>query len=120
MSKETGVEFARVSINGETYLIRGDTHGTYIPPDLLSKMSRFHGTLDFHSHPHNDDCVPSVSDTNMLKFLRKTTGQRTSSIITPNGKTVLFDEHGVLEIGTIKNHIDDSYKAALLALFGGQ
>lgn len=37
MSKETGVEFARVSINGETYLIRGDTHGTYIPPDLLSK-----------------------------------------------------------------------------------
>ena len=40
MSKETGVEFARVTVGGETYLIRGDERGTDIPPLLLSKMHK--------------------------------------------------------------------------------
>lgn len=120
MSKETGVEFARVTVNGETYLIRGDSKGTDIPPGILSKMKKSFGTLDFHSHPHNDDCVPSAADRKVMRILCEATGQRTSSIVTPNGKTVLFDEHGVLETGTVSNHIDDNYKAALLSLFGGQ
>ena len=55
-------------------------------------MAKHSGTLDFHSHPHNDDCIPSVADTNIMKLLRKATGQKTSCIVTPNGKTVLFDE----------------------------
>lgn len=119
-SEETRVEFARLSIQNVTYLVRGVDHGTEIPSVLLSKMIKFSGTLDFHSHPFNDDCVPSLSDRNLLRFLRQTTKQKTSSIVTPNGRTVLFDENGVIETGTVSNHISDEYKALLLELFGGQ
>ncbi len=119
MSKETGVEFARVTIGGKTYLIRGDKGGTVIPNKLLDEMKMHSGTLDFHSHPHNDDCVPSKSDRLMMRKLRQTTGQRESSIVTPNGRTTLFDEHGVIETGTVSSTLDDARRRALMELFGG-
>ena len=90
MSKETGVEFARVTIGGKTYLIRVDKGGTVIPNELLDEMKKHSGRLDFHSHPYNDDCVPSKSDRLMMRKLRQTTGQRESSIVTPNERTTLF------------------------------
>ena len=119
MSKETGVEFARVTIGRKTYLIRGDIGGTVIPNELLNEMKKHSGTLDFHSHPHNDDCVPSKSDRLMMRRLRQTTGQRESSIVTPNGRTTLFDEHGVIETGTVSSTLDDARRRALTELFGG-
>lgn len=119
MSKETGVEFARVTIGEKTYLIRGDKGGTVIPNKLLDEMKMHSGTLDFHSHPHNDDCVPSKSDCLMMRKLRQTTGQRESSIVTPNGRTTLFDENGVIETGTVPSTLDDARRRALIELFGG-
>ncbi len=115
----TGVEFARVTIGGKTYLIRGDKGGTVIPNRLLDEMKMHSGTLDFHSHPHNDDCIPSKSDRLMMRKLRQTTGQRESTIVTPNGRTSLFDEHGVIETGTISSTLDDARRRALMELFGG-
>jgi hypothetical protein len=119
MSKETGVEFARVTIGEKTYLIRGDKGGTVIPDKLLNKMDKHSGTLDFHSHPYNDDCVPSKSDRLLMRKLRQTTGQRESSIVTPNGRTTLFDEHGVIETGIVSSTLDDARRKALMELFGG-
>ena len=89
------------------------------PNELLDEMKMHSGTLDFHSHPHNDDCVPSKSDCLMMRKLRQTTGQRESSIVTPNGRTTLFDEHGVIETGTVSSTLDDARRRALMELFGG-
>ena len=120
MSKETGVEFAKVTIGNKSYLIRGDGRGTGIPDSLLDKMKTSGGTLDFHSHPRSDDLVPSRSDMEVMKVLTRTTGQKTSTIVTPNGRTSTFNERGVVELGTVPNTIDKTRKEMLKKLFGGK
>ena len=119
MSKESGVEFAKVTVDGKTFLIRGDRTGATIPNSLLERMKSGSGKLEFHSHPHNDDCIPSYADMKLMKILRKYTGQRSSMIVTPNGRTSTFDENGVITTGTVSNTIDASHRQALLDLFGG-
>ena len=120
LSKETGVEYAKVTIGKKCYIIRGDKNGTTIPESIIARMKRESGKLDFHSHPHDDDCIPSVADRNMIKHLEQTTGQKTSQIITPNGRTTLFNKEGVIQTGTVPNIIDDERKKALLKIFGGK
>ena len=120
MSKETGVEFAMVSIGSESFLIRGNAKGAVIPELLMKKIKSNNGTLDFHSHPHNDDLIPSVSDRKVMSSLKKATGQTFSKIVTPNGRICVFDEHGIIETGSVSNTIDDARKQALLKLFGGK
>ena len=112
MSKETGVEFAKVTIGDKTYLVRGDKNEAVVPESLMKKMARSGGTLDFHSHPHDNDCVPSGADREMVTILKSMTGQSTSQIVTPNGRTVTFNEHGVISTGTVPNMIDESLKKA--------
>ena len=120
MSKVTRVEFAKLTIEKNTYIIRGDALGVVIPYSLLSRLKSKHGKLEFHSHPHNNDCIPSIDDCNMLRELKKVTGQSVSSIVTPNGMTSLFSENGVISVGTVSNKIDAKHKEALLKLFGGE
>jgi hypothetical protein len=120
MSKETGVEFAVVSAGNETFIIRGDTRGTDIPNSILNQIRKFGGTLNYHSHPINDDCIPSKSDRDVMSTLRRLTGQKTSTIVTPNGRTTVFNEHGVIETGTISNLIDKNSREIYLKLFGGK
>ena len=117
MSKETGVEFAHVTIGDKTYLIRGDKGGAVVPQHLMNKMSKHGGSLDFHSHPYDNDCVPSRADRKMIQKLHRITGQSTSQIVTPNGRTVTFNEHGVISTGTVPNLIDDNLKQAYLELW---
>ncbi len=83
-------------------------------------IKKHSGIFAFHSHPHDNNNIPSVLDLKLMKKLRSDTGQRTSVIITTNGMKTIFDEHGVIELGTISNHIDNNYKAALLKLFVGE
>lgn len=120
MSKESGVEFAKVSIEGKSYIIRGDKNGTDIPLLLLKEMKLKSGIFEFHSHPHNDDLVPSASDLEMMRKLRRTTGQKNSTIVTPNGRTCTFNEHGVVTVGTVSNKIDKSLKETYIKMFGGK
>ena len=117
MSKETGVEFAKVTIGEKTYLVRGDKNGVVVPEALMKKMAKNEGKLDFHSHPYDNDCVPSRADREMLRKLKNKTGQTTSQIVTPNGRTVTFSEHGVVSTGTVPNLIDESLKQAYLDLW---
>ena len=117
MSKETGVEFAKVTIGDKTYLVRGDKNGAVVPEALMKKMAKIGGTLDFHSHPHDNDCVPSGADREMVTILKSMTGQSTSQIVTPNGRTVTFNEHGVISTGIVPNLIDESLKQAYLDLW---
>ena len=95
LSKEAGVEFAKVSIGSETYLIRGNSKGTVIP-------------------------VPSHADRQLMKRLRSITGQAYSTIVTPNGRTATFNERGVIEIGTVHYTIDDNLKKIYYEMFGGK
>ena len=71
LSKETGVEYARLTIGNKTYLIRGDKSGTDIPPDVYRELKKRGGSLDFHSHPYDNDIIPSSSDRDLMKQLKK-------------------------------------------------
>lgn len=120
MSKESKVEFAKVTIGDRSYLIRGDSKGTVIPEHIMSEIKKSSGKLEFHSHPHNDDCIPSKSDRLLMHKLSILTGQKTSSIVTPNGKTSIFSEDGVVETGTVHMIIDIDMRKIYQKLFGGK
>ena len=119
MSKETGVEFARITIGNESFLIRGDNKGTTIPQSLIRRLRESGGTLDFHSHPHNDDLMPSQGDITLMRKLRRWTGQLTSSIVTPNGKTLIYNERGAISTGTVPNNLNEDLRKMYISLFGG-
>lgn len=120
MSKEARVEFAKVTIGDKSYLIRGDSKGAFIPEHILSEFKKGNGKLEFHSHPHNDDLIPSRYDLDTMAQLRRITGQQYSTIVTPNGRTSIFNEHGIVETGTVSSKIDRAHKLALIQLFGGE
>lgn len=119
MSKESKVEFAKVTVGNKSYLIRGDSNGTIIPENIISEIKRGSGILEFHSHPFNDDLVPSRSDLKIMGRLKVITGQPFSTIVTPNGRTATFDEHGVIETGIVHNKIDNKLKKMYYEMFGG-
>ena len=54
-----------------------------------------------------------------MRRIYKSTGQETSSIVTPNGRTVLYNRHGTISTGTVENNISDEMKKIYLSLFGG-
>lgn len=119
LSKETGVEYAKVTIGNKAYLIRGDENGTDIPISIIEQIKNKNGVLEFHSHPFDDDLIASVSDRNMMTRLSKITGQTTSKIVTPNGKVSVFGKNGAIEISSVSNSISKEYAEALKRWFGG-
>lgn len=119
LSKETGVEYAKISMNSKTYLIKGNKISTDIPEKIIKEMKINNGTFDFHSHPFDNDSIPSISDRKLLHKLSKITGQKSSKIVTPNGKVSTFNEFGIISIDTVKNDINENLKNAYLELFGG-
>lgn len=120
MAKETGVEFARISIGDKSYLVRGDAGGTSIPQAIMKQLAQGSGSLDFHAHPYDDDLIPSMADRNVISMLEQMTGQRESRIITPNGKTSTFGKNGIISVDTVRSEIDEERAKALLELFGGE
>ena len=119
LSKETGVEYAKVTIGNKAYLIRGDENGTDIPISIIEQIKNKNGVLEFHSHPFDDNLIASVSDRNMMTRLSKITGQTTSKIVTPNRKVSVFGKDGVVEISSVSNSISKEYAESLKQLFGG-
>ncbi len=120
MSKEAGVEFAKVTIGNEEILIRGSAKGATIPDRLLSRMKREGGVFDFHSHPFDNDNSPSPDDYKVMKKIYYATGQVTSKIVTPNGRITVYSRNGVIETGTVPNVIDHDMKELYKKLFGGK
>jgi hypothetical protein len=119
MSKETGVEFAKVTIGNKSYLIRGRQRGADIPKELIDKMSPHNSSFDFHSHPYDDDLIPSPEDIDAFIDIKRRTGQRSSMIVSPNGRKSSYNETGVISVGYVEHIVDDDYKNALAKLFGG-
>ena len=54
-----------------------------------------------------------------MKKIYKSTKQKTSTIVTPNGRTVLYNRNGTVSTGTVENKINDELKNVYLSLFGG-
>jgi len=52
--------------------------------------------------------------------LNEITGQTTSKIVTPNGRTTVFNKFGVVSTSTVSNIIDEDTKQIYLKLFGGE
>lgn len=91
------------------------------PTKLLNVILRESGgSLDFHSHPHNDDLMPSHSDLALMRQLRIWTGQLTSTIVTSNGKTLIYNERGSISTGTVPNTINEDLRRIYNSLFGGE
>lgn len=76
--------------------------------------------MDFNSHPYDNDIIPSGSDRNLMKQLKKITGQQSSKIVTPNGVSAIFNEYGIIETGSVSNLIDENTRRMYEELFGGK
>lgn len=120
LSKETKVEFAKVTIGSTSYLIRGTENGTIIPNELVEELRKHGGKWDFHSHPFENDNIPSPADITALKTIQYITGQKTSEIVTTNGLVTVFNEYGVIEVKSLDAIIDNERRKALEELFGGE
>ncbi len=105
MSKETGVEFVKITVVEKTYLVRGNSGGTSIPNSILDEMAKNGGTLDFHTHPYNNDLIPSPADRQVLAKLEEMTGQCESKIVTPDNQVALFDKNGAKSITNVEHTI---------------
>ena len=113
LTAETGVEYTMLTIDGQSYVIRGNDRGTSIPNELSELLYDKQGEFVCHSHPFVGDLNPSASDLNFIKSL---TWQTESAIIDPSGEMVTFDKHGVIERQTISTKKDDDYYQKM---FGG-
>lgn len=120
ISKETGIEFAVVTVGDKAYLIRGTKTGTSIPENIIMQLEEHNGTLDFHSHPYDGDNIPSVAVREVIGMLEEITGESKSRIVTTDGKVTVFNKHGVINIESVDNSMTDYYKKMLEELFGGE
>jgi len=62
LTAETGVEYTMLTIDGQSYLIRGNERGTSIPDELAELLYEKQGEFVCHSHPFIGDLNPSASD----------------------------------------------------------
>ena len=70
-----------LEIGENSYLIRGNEHGTTIPDGIFEELYNQKGSFICHSHPYIGDLKPSQSD---LDFLTSLTWQTESIIIDPS------------------------------------
>jgi len=110
LTAETGVEYTMLTVDGTSYMIRGNERGTNIPQEILEKLYQNQGEFICHSHPFVGDPKPSKSD---LNFLRSLTWQENSIIIEPSGEMVIYDQHGVKEKKEIPMERDEDYYAKM-------
>lgn len=120
MSREEDVEFAVVSIQEKSYLVKGNKDGTTIPDELAKLLISNKGTIDYHSHPFTNDLIPSLRDCESLKRLP---WQNESYLITENGKVTIFNQYGIIETGLNSTAVDNRNRSEIELmyedLFGG-
>ena len=114
LSRQTGVEFASVTIGGENILIRGNETSTSISKEIFDEMKKTRGILDCHSHPYIGDVRPSNAD---LKVAKQIDWQDKFTIISVDGKVSVYTENGVISVTTVSNIISDNEKEILNEVF---
>ncbi len=114
MSRQTGTEFASVTIGDKHYLIKGDEKGTPISEKLLEEMRVNGGTLNCHSHPYVGDLKVSKSD---LKLAKEMYWQDKFYVISPDGRYAVYNKNGIIEVRTANRWISNDNKKFYEDLF---
>ena len=104
MSRQTGTEFASVTIGDKHYLIKGDDKGTPISSEMLEEMRKYGGTLNCHSHPYVGDLKVSKSD---LRLAKEMYWQNEFYVISPDGQYAVYNKYGIIEVRTVNRWISD-------------
>ena len=122
LTQETGVEFAKVTISEDIYVIRGEERGIVIPESFVDEMRKRNGRLDAHCHPFIGDVIPSKADLKTISILEKETGQNTSEIISVDGMRSIYSKYGIISVETVTDNstLSEERKNAFLRLFGGE
>ena len=102
LSRQTGDEFAVITVKDKYYLIRGSERETPINNKIFKSMQEELGTLDYHAHPFKGDVRPSPED---LAFASKIKWQDEFIITSADGKISIYDKSGIKYADTIKNKI---------------
>ena len=105
MSRQSGTEYASITIGNEHYIIKGNTKGTPIPNEIFEKIKLNKGTLNCHSHPFIDDFRVSKADINVAKQMY---WQKEFYIVSPDGKFATYGSNGIIDIDIIKKKLDGS------------
>ncbi len=116
LSRQTGVEFASVSVNGRNIIIKGNNKGVEISSELLSEIKKYKGILNCHSHPYIGDLQPSASDVELASFME---WQDEFNIITPDMKRCIYNKLGIIEIDNVSSYLTQEEIEILKKLFGG-
>lgn len=114
LSRQTGVEFAALSVNGKNILIRGNSSATTISSTLFEELEKHKGTLNYHSHPFIGDIIPSKADLSVAKMMY---WQDKFKIVSVDGITSLYNKNGIIETGTVENIILETDKSLFEELF---
>ncbi len=114
MSRQTGTEFAAITIGDKHYLIKGDEKGTPISAKMMEEMRKYGGTLDCHSHPYIGDLKVSETDLELAKDMY---WQDVFYVISPDGKYAVYNKYGIVEIRTVNRWISEDNKKFYEDLF---
>lgn len=120
LTRETGVEYSKISIGEEVYVIRGEETGLTIPDDIIDLLSQSGGRFDAHCHPFVGDVIPSRADIQAIEKLEAITGQKTSEIYSVDGMHSTYSKHGIIQVTTSsdENVLSEKDKRMLEKLFG--
>ncbi len=116
MSRQSGTEFASITIGNKHYIIKGDKKGTPISNELLNEMKKYKGVLNCHSHPYVGDLRVSQAD---IEFANEISWQEMFLIITPDMRKTIYSKKGLIAVEDIalKMTVDDINK--ITEIFGG-
>ncbi len=104
MSRQSGTEFASITIGDNNYIIKGDNKGTPISSEMFKKIRENKGILNCHSHPFIDDFRVSKEDINLAKQMY---WQKQFYIVSPDGKFATYNSNGIIDIDIIRKELDD-------------
>ena len=116
LSRQTGTEFASISVNGRNIIIKGNNAGVNLSHDLLEEIKKHKGVLNCHSHPYIGDLQPSMSDIELAKFMD---WQEEFNIITPDMQQCVYDRFGIIEVNKVSSDLSEDEIEILKKLFGG-
>ena len=114
MSRQTGTEFASITIGAKHYIIKGDIKGTPISKSMIEDMKRNKGILNCHSHPFISDLRVSDEDVRFAKILN---WQNEFYVISPDGQYCTYNSNGILSIRNIEKLIEIQDKEFYEKLF---
>jgi SPP1 gp7 family putative phage head morphogenesis protein len=116
MSRQTGVEFASITIGSKNYILRGSATSTTLPAELFEELKKKKGVLNCHSHPFVGDTRPSVEDLNLCRMMP---WQNQFYIVSPDNTYSIYTKGGIQETRILAKDLSGENLEFYKLLFGG-